>query len=113
MLPVGIGRRAGAKINRLSHRALAADKLVRGLAELALSKTHHLYRDAVDHHMRDPSRSASFGIEQQQRKALGPFRHAGSSEGWRKILADAIRAALLVIARVFCGQRAVVWDRWR
>jgi hypothetical protein len=27
--------------------------------------------------------------------------------------ADAIRAALLVIARVFCGQCAVVWDRWR
>jgi hypothetical protein len=27
--------------------------------------------------MRDAGRGASFGIEQQQRKALGPLRHAG------------------------------------
>ena len=39
MVPIGIRRRARASVDRLVHRALAADELVGGLAEFGASRT--------------------------------------------------------------------------
>lgn len=66
----GSRRCAGAGINRLSHRALAADKLFAGPAELALGKARHRPGGAVDQDMRYAGQGAVFGIEQQQPKAV-------------------------------------------
>ena len=58
--------------------------------------------------MRYAGRGAPFGIEQQEGKALGAIGHVRPGERRRNILTHAIRASLLVAARVFCGQDAVV-----
>src|SRR5690348_12812799 len=41
MVPVGVGRRAGAGIHSGPHQVLAADELVRRLADLAFGKARH------------------------------------------------------------------------
>src|SRR5271165_2678661 len=98
MMPVGVWRGAWAEINRLLHRTLPADKFVGGLAQFALSEPLYVCGDAVNHHVRDAGRGTTFGIEQQEREALGALRYARPGERRRDVLADAIRGSLLVAA---------------
>src|SRR5581483_6931043 len=108
VVPVGIGRRAGAEIDTDAHQVLAADELVRRFAKLAFGKAGDGGRDAVDYHVRDPGRGAAFGIEHQQGKAFRPLGRVRPGQRRRDILADAIGAALFVAAGILDCQGAVV-----
>ena len=113
VMPVGIRRGAWAEINRLLHCALAADKFVGGLAQLAFGEPLYVCRDAINHHVRHAGRGTTFGIEQQEHEALGALWHARPGERRRDVLADAIRGSLLVAAGIFDRERAVVLNLWR
>ena len=87
---------------------LPADKFVGGLAQFAFSEPLYVCGDAVNHHVRHAGRGTTFGIEQQEREALGALRYARPGERRRDVLADAIRGSLLVAAGIFDRERAVV-----
>jgi hypothetical protein len=59
--------------------------------------------------MRHAGRGAAFGIEQQEGKALRAVRRVRPGERRRDVLADAIRASLLVAARIFYRQVPLSW----
>src|SRR6516225_3278532 len=61
MVPVGVWRCARPPIGVLFHRALAADKFLRLLAEFALGKSLHVAGNAVNHHVDDTGRRPAFG----------------------------------------------------
>src|SRR6516165_9284257 len=108
MVPVGVWRCARPPIGVLFHRALAADKFLGLLAQLALGKSLHVAGNAVNHHVDDPGRRPAFGVEHDYREALRAFRRARPSERRRNILPDAVRAALFVGAGVLDCQLVVV-----
>src|SRR6185437_3411040 len=83
------------------------------LAELAFGEAVDRCRYAIGDHVRDAGRGAPFGIIKQQGEALRTLRYARPGERRRDVLADAIRASLLVAARILERQRAVVLDRRR
>src|SRR5580704_17632245 len=60
--------------------------------------------------MRHARGGAAFGVEEQQREALGALRNARPGERRRDVFADAVGATLFIGAGVFDSQRAVVLD---
>ncbi len=106
------GRRARAEIMRQAHPALAAHILVALLADLAFRKAGDRDRNAVGDPVAHAAGRRTFGIEHQQRVALGSCGGIGPRQSRRHVLAHAVRV-LLVVAGILGRQPLAILERRR